>query len=115
MAMPIDNLARNPGPALLYDSDFRIMFESHIPLLQKSRSLTVAPLDPQLAFKFVGDWQGLMTEMNVSDGYHWYMLRLNGMYSYDQIGPHVTSIVTIDLGVIDRLMALYQSAAKINV
>lgn len=112
MTMPIVQKMRQSGNDIYYDDSFRRMFESHLPYIRSQTDIESGPLDPQLALKYTGDFQGLLGEMNVAPQYHWFYMRLNDMQSFEAIDTSVSTILVIPVQIIDQLVALYRTSVK---
>jgi len=103
MAMPIHKLIPDPGPRYFYQADWQLMFETHIPIFLNEQSYRVNMIDDATAYKYDGDFFGLMYEMNVAPRYHWTIMRLNGLQSTFDYDYSQTRILVPD----EDLLGMY--------
>ncbi len=112
MAIPINDMMGPDGAGVFYDENVRVMLESHMPYYRNHPDVSVVPLDPQLAYKYRGDFQGLLLEMNINACYHWFYMRLNDLDSFDRVDTDLTMLRMVPVNVIDQLLSIYQSMVK---
>lgn len=78
MVMSINKLARRSGDDIYYNPKFRRFFEFYLSDLRNDSNPELIPVDPNLLYKYEGDFYGLFSILGIRNNYHWITLRLNG-------------------------------------
>ncbi len=112
MAMPINSLMISDGDSVYYDNDFRLMIESHMGWLRSRSDYSFQTIDPFLAYKYRGDFDGLMLSMGIPAKYHWFYLRLNDYTSPREFKGDETGIYYMPEAYLDQLRTRYNTAIK---
>ena len=100
--MYIHNLAAITGEDVYYDPNFLIMIESHFTYLRGLDSVISQTVEPAIAHKYEGDFNGLLNHLNIPKKYHNIIVRFNNLactndYTRDMLTFYVPSITEIDL------------------
>lgn len=112
--MKIDALAMAEGPAIYYDDKFRAVLEDHLTYLRnhpKTTTVTVSPVD---AFKYEGDYYGLLTTLNIPYHFHWLIMRLNGHRSPFSGNEKETQVIVPAESVIEQIRQSHNAKRKIS-
>jgi hypothetical protein len=112
--MEIDRLMIEPGAPVFYDQAFRNVLEDHLTLLRSSERTRERSVEPMVAYKFEGDFFGLLAHHGIQPYLHWVIMRLNGMTSPVQASREITSFWMPDPAEISRLRGAHMTARKIN-
>ena len=81
MSMSVLQHARAVGESNYYIPSFNKVLEDHLEYISKSAiSDRIIPTGRQYA-KFIGDFTGLLIELDVKEEYHWITMRINGLHS----------------------------------
>ena len=107
--MNIHELATDAGEDVYYDHDFMIMIESHFTYLRDLQTTTRQTVEPAIAHKYQGDFNGLLNYMRIPKQYHNIILRFNGMRcTGDYTREHLYFLVP-DINEIDLIKSIYET------
>jgi hypothetical protein len=117
MAFTIFNKMAKPGSELYYDSDFRLVLETHLNLLiNRAAAVEDIPLD--LFYQYEGDFYGYLVEKGIPPEYHFIHLRINGMTNPNQFAKEMRDpsnplvrpvLIRPNQNQIDNIVRLYMS------
>lgn len=108
--MKINTLAEVKEQSTYFEEDYRIWIESFNPYLRTSPEIKT--VTPAIAYKYQGDFYGLLDTLSVPKQYHYILMRYNGfLHSGDYDGLN-TEIKLPDLKMIDKLRQLYNTASS---
>lgn len=110
--MKIDELLLNPGIKFYYDSKFRIVLEDHMTYLKNLPSTQSVPVNMGLAYKYEGDFFGLLTAMNVRPDHHYIVMRMNNMSSPLEYTHEMMNILIPGGNEIERILSAYRTKNK---
>lgn len=107
--MFIHNLADDPGENAYYEPEFLNMVESHFTYLRGLNNTTVVNIPEGDAYRFEGDFHGLLKSIGIAKQYHLLITTFNGLrhpsdYNRDRL---VISVPPLDE--IDLLKAIYET------
>ena len=100
--MDIQKLS-DPTDDVYHSVDFQNLIESHLSKLRKSTNITTHAITAFEQMKYVGDYSGLLLNLNIPKKYHWIILRLNGYTSPLEYNGEPVIIFIPDLTEIERL------------
>lgn len=86
MPFTVSQLAREPGDALFYDPGFRRMIETHLVMLRNTENIRSDVIDPNIVYKYQGDFYGFLGSLGVPMEQFWVYLRFNDMTHPEQFG-----------------------------
>jgi len=112
--MLISSLAINPGSPIFYDRLFRITLESYLTWLINDSSTQQINIDPQLAYKFEGDFFGLLLQYNIKPYLHWVIMRMNGLTSPLDSEADINTLLIPNDAVIEQIRQSYVSTNRIT-
>lgn len=93
-----------------FEEDYRIWIESFGPYLRAKPTIKTIP--PAIAYKFQGDFYGLMDYLSVPKEYHYILMRYNGfLHAGDYDGLNI-EVKIPDMKMISKLKSLYNTAAS---
>lgn len=108
--MQILNILNKPTSNVYYEQGFRVMLEDHLTYLKDLSTTRKINLESQMAYKYEGDFDGLLTVLNIRPEYHFIIMRLNNMTSPQEFNPDKTMTLLIpDNKEIDRIRATYKT------
>jgi hypothetical protein len=109
--MQINSLEDKYGAGSFYTADYRVWHDSFKPHLNQAGE-KVLVVTAAIAYKYQGDFYGLLDHLNIPKHYHYYILVHNGYrHAGDYLGED-TEVRVPDLSKIEMLSSLYNSAAK---
>lgn len=81
--------------AIFFNEKFRTVLEHHIPLLRNSEDVTIQPVNKELAYKWEGDFYGLLsnTGIELPREFFWITMRLNGLKNSQEYDGRTLSIM----------------------
>ena len=109
--MQLYKLTANVGPITYYSDEFRVWWDSFRHKLKQTNS-RVLNIQPTIAYKYQGDFYGLLDHIGIDKHHHYFVMRHNNLlHSTDYTGEEL--VVNIpDLLFIDTLKNLFSSRAK---
>lgn len=91
------------GDDVYYSDNFRVTIESCLDVL-RTRNASRRSVESSTAYKYEGDFYGLLLDMNVDSRYHWVYLRVNGLSNPTQYTmDSASTLVVPDHTFIDNL------------
>lgn len=102
----------NDGDSIHYDPHLRRYFETYMAWLRNHSKSTVLAVDDHTAYKYEGDFYGLLAVMGVSHHLHWLVLRVNDLTNPMDFDQSITGITVPDPKVIQRIVQRYRSLIK---
>lgn len=112
MTFTVQNNLRAMGDAVYYEEDWQLLIETHLPALRSSPVATYTAIDPHNAFKFEGDFTGLLLAYSLPVEYMFVYLRANGMYSPQEYPSTMTQLITPSGDFIAKLRRTYQTVSQ---
>lgn len=112
MAMSINKRMVPPGDRRYYSAQWHRVVESHLQWILSLPENRIEQVDDGVAYKYEGDFMGLLQELRVPMELHWVVMRVNGYtsptdYTYDK-----TQILIPDPGGIGRLFNNFVTVTK---
>jgi hypothetical protein len=105
--MDINNLATTSGNPTYYDKNFLLHMESHFTYLASRDGAKQYPVDPHTAYKYRGDFYGLLDTMRIPRQYHSIVMRLNHLSCPGDFKADMESVLIPDLKEIDLIQSVY--------
>lgn len=112
--MTIDDLSNGGGPDIYYNPKFRVVLEDHMTFLRNDTKTKAIEVTNHAAFKYEGDYWGLLSFYNIPVELHWLVMRMNKLTSPVQSSTDIRSFITPNQSVIDRLRGVYLTQNKIK-
>lgn len=110
--MYINQLEKDPGPDLYYTDGLRQMFEDHLTYLKTHPKTTSAAVNSFDAYKYEGDFYGLLEKMKIAKHFHWIIMRVNDMTNMNQSKSTLSTILVPDFELMERLKNVYRTKKK---
>lgn len=112
MAMTINNRMVASGDRRFYSAEWYRVVESHLQWIRTLPGNQEVVVEDAIAYKYEGDFMGLLQELRIPMEIHWVVLRLNGYtspadYTYDR-----TKITLPDQGAVGKLFNTHNTVAK---
>lgn len=112
MAMTINRKMISPGDPRYYNARWHRVVESHLKWILNLPGNQIVRVDDAVAYKYEGDFGGLLQELRVPMEMHWVVMRMNGYtspadYSFDR-----TQILIPDTASIARLFTSFVTVNK---
>lgn len=87
-----------------YTIEFIRVIEDHLQYL-KDNAVNIVTVGNALSYRYLGDYSGILQEINVPRKYHYAVMRVNGyMSSFDYQTANL-SVIIPDFGYIDSLLS----------
>lgn len=102
------------GPDIYYNPGFRSMIEDHLTIIRNQPDTQVVDIEPLVAYKYAGDFFGLMMSQNIAPQYHWIIMRVNDLISPQDYKDDQLTFIKPSYTFINRLTSVYQSQSKIR-
>lgn len=106
----------NSGSLIFYTEHFRVFLESHLEYFKNLSTTKTIVVDNHHVYRYEGDLYGyLYQELKIPKKYHWFILRLNDLFSsedfkHDYRSGNITVTLKIpDLSEIDILFSIYKT------
>ncbi len=106
MAMTIRNYLDNPSVRMSDDESFRKVFEDHITYFKDQPTTLTIPVTDMQLYVYEFSWIGLLNELGVNAGIHWFVIRLNGGESYIDVPKGIDHILLPDAA---RIKTMYST------
>lgn len=112
MAMSINQRMVKSGDRRYYSAQWHRVVESHLQWILDLPSNQVTRVDDAVAYKYEGDFMGLLQELRIPMEAHWVVMRANGYtsptdYTYDK-----TQILIPDLAAVGRIFNVFVTVNK---
>lgn len=107
--MLIHDLADDPGENAYYEAEFLNMVESHFTYLQGLNKTSFMSVTDGDAYRFEGDFYGLLGSLNIPKQYHILIMTFNGLRHPSEYNKHTLTIAVPPLDEIDLLKAVYET------
>lgn len=102
------------GPAIFYDPRFRNVLEDHMSFLRMHPSNRTIDIEPGIAYKYAGDFFGLMQQYGISSEFHWPIMRVNDYISPQDYKDTDLTFIRPDETILMRLSETFRSHNKIR-
>ena len=109
MTMSVINKILNQGTTALTTAGFRQAWLDHYsvdPSLYKGESHAITP---RLANKYIGDFYGLLSELEVQKDLFWFILIINNLYSPQDFNGDIKTIYQVNRPALISLLDRYLS------
>lgn len=108
--MQILTILNKPTSLVYYEQQFRVLLEDHLTYLKSLTTTRRISIDQQLGYKYEGDLDGLLTQLNIRPEFHFIVMRLNGLTSPQEFNSDRTSTLLIpDNKEIERIRSSYKT------
>jgi hypothetical protein len=112
--MTIDGLMNSYGDNIYYDIGFRSVLEDHIAFLKQNPQTRIIAITANNAYKYVGDYFGLLNETNITPSLHWLVMRMNDFTSPTENKDDIRSILVPDIALVERIKGVYLTQNQIR-
>lgn len=112
--MLINTLADEPGEDAYYEGEFLNMVESHFTYLRSLNKDNMITVVEGVAYKYEGDFYGLLRSLNIEKQYHTTIMTYNGLRSPLDYDKGMLNILVPPLDEIELLKAVYETRITIN-
>lgn len=109
MTMDILNLQMPSGDQTYYEDEFLTIIDSHILYFRSLPNSLIQTLDPNLVYKYEGDFYGLLSQMKIPKKYHYAILKINDFRSPSDLTLEQKSIIIPPLDEIDLQNQIYRT------
>lgn len=115
MALTLASALPKSGARHYYSADWQLMIETHLPFLVARTDHSIQIVENAKAYKFDGDFFGLLTDLQIPLPMHWVVMRINGLRSSFDYSYEKTTLLIPNYQVIDQLTERYRTTmAKIK-
>lgn len=112
MSASINRLAQAWDSEKYFEDHWRLFFESHLSLIRAAETTLTVAVDPFDAYKFAGDFYGMLTVKEVPPKYHWAFLRVNQMTTPTEFGEQTRTLLFPSTQFIEELMSVYRNIRR---
>lgn len=112
--MKVDNLMIDAGASDYYDEGFRATLEALLPTYRASVKTTAIPIPPNHNIVYAGDFFGLLGNAGIKPCYHWFIMRLNDMFSPRDFDETYTTYLMPSLSDLDSAMMTWRTTQFIK-
>lgn len=112
--MRINNLVDDPGEDSYYDGEFLNMIESHFTYLRSLQNDNILSVVEGTAYKYEGDFYGLLSAFNIPKQYHLVIMGYNGLRSTTDYNKDMLSVLVPPLDEVDLLKSVYETRVILN-
>lgn len=112
--MKIDEIASPSGADVYYDRLFRVVIEDHMTFLREHPQTSMIEVSSYLAYKYEGDFFGLLEQLNQPAQFHWIIMRMNKLTSPVYSENTINSVLVPAVDVIERIRSVFVNINKIT-
>lgn len=110
MANSITKLSVGAESLVYYDPGFRQLIEDHLPLIRDSAGTKILYVSPEMAWAYRGwFYDYLLKELRVPHHLHWFILRLSGFMSSEDVDETLSMIYLPSEIELAQLASLYSA------
>lgn len=74
-------MASDEGHNYYYSDEIKLLLETHVEYFRREGNFAYFNVTPIIAYRYEGDFYGLLTALNVPQKYHWIVMRVNNLNS----------------------------------
>jgi len=108
--MQIHQLADSTGSHIYYDPNYHVWYESFKPYMDNK--LSALNIEPAIAYKYQGDFYGLLDHLSIPKQYHRSVMVVNGLTNSTDYDGEKTVVIVPDYNFLDMLKSLYVTSLK---
>ncbi|EKD89522.1 MAG: hypothetical protein ACD_33C00046G0003 [uncultured bacterium] len=112
--MKIDSLMTNTGPAIFHDQAFLAVLEDHMSYLRSHPTTVVLNIDPNKAYKYEFDLNGLLLLYSVPTYLHWLTMRMNNMTSPTDYRKDKLILLVPNDGIVGHIRQSHTSTRRVD-
>ena len=112
MAFTVTNYAVDTGADVLYSAGWQVLIESELLNLTSSYNSSTLSIDPHDAFKYEGDFYGLLAQYNIPQQYFFAYLRANGLRDPSEFPMTMSSLIAPSPTYLDNLKSVYMTTSR---
>ncbi len=112
--MDILDYGLSGGPDIYYDPSFRNVVEDHMTYLRTRPDNQVISIEPMVAYKYAGDYFGMLLHHKVFTHHHWIVMRINGLISPQDYRDTMLSFIKPPDKTMELLRSVYMSQSKLR-
>lgn len=109
MTMPLVADIPSEGAAIYYDPGWMRMIETHLNWLLSRQDNELITIAEGTAYKYEGDFFGLMAEINVMPAYWFLLMRMNGMMAPTDYRLEMQTLLKPTFSNVDNLTSVYRT------
>lgn len=107
--MKIHGLMKTSDDGSFFEENFQIILESHIPYLKGLDTTFQQMVENHQAFKYEGDFFGLLLELGVIERYHFITMRINNLRCPGDYRREMNILLIPSFEEIDLLNSIYRA------
>ncbi len=112
--MSINNLAIDPGNAIYYQSDFRIVLESHFDFLREHPTTNTISIDPHKVYVFEFDFYSLLAYYAIPAYMHWLTMKINKIDSPTDFPSDIIELKVLSPDTVEKILQIYKTTHRIT-
>lgn len=109
MSMLLSQKARDYGPSIYYDPDFRAVYDDHIEHILADASTTTMVVSPEEAYRYEYRPYLYLTSKKHPNWFHWYILRLNGINHPSEFTDSIRELRIPSIPVVRKLVETFNT------
>ena len=112
--MQVDNLMLVDGSTTYYDPAFRYTLESHLAYFRAAQDTNAIQVNPNDTIIYDQDFFGFLLSRNIKNCFHWFIMRLNNMFSPYEFGSGFTSILVPNTADLESIRQSFIASTTIS-
>ena len=112
--MKLLNQLIEPGAEVYYSAEFRNVLEDHMTYLREHSENSVQSIEPNIAYKYIGDLTGVLHHYRVPYHLHWVVMRMNNMTSPVDYRDTMLSLIIPSFSAVDKIRAAHKTQSKLK-
>lgn len=112
--MKIDSLMYDRGNAGFYDDAFRRVLEDHVTFLRESSDTKELLVPESIAYRYVGDFYGLLRVLGVSYDLLWLTMRMAGMTGPSDDFGHLRTVRVPNGKVVYQIWQAWNTSQRVS-
>lgn len=113
MTFSINSLAVGESYSFYYTKEIKNLLESHLEFLKNHPESRVVQITPNIAYKYEGDFYGLLMTLRIPQQYHWITMRMNDLTSPTDMPENKIAFIQPSFDVVDQIISMYRTSRSI--
>lgn len=111
MSHPLSKYSRKVVSPTKHSDKYRQVIEEHLKILREQNSTRI-PISADANTRYIGDMDGLMTELNIRYDDMWTVMRVNGFMSPSDYTGDLDSLIIPSANLLDKLLQRIKARSK---
>lgn len=114
MADDVSRYAVQAGPDIYYDPNFMRVLDDHMTFLRQHPKTTLTAVQPIQASRYRFDLRGLLIELKIPAQFHYAVMRMNQLTSFQDVPADLTQLLVPDETVVGTLASVTRSTTTLK-